>query len=93
MILENILYQIKKFPKKLDKHLGELIKEQLSDITPERTVNKSAKTIMYKYRFKLDKISYLFVVEYIFKEYETFLDLKRAIGINYYLYKEEEDNG
>ena len=89
MIIKNILDKIKKFPTKLDSHLGELLKEQLIDVEPQRTVNKSSKTIMYKYPFKFANNKYLFIVEYIFKEYETFLDLKRAIGANYYIYKED----
>ena len=89
MILDNIVSKISKFPSKLDSHLGELLKDELKNIDPSRTVNKNSKTIMYRYPFQLNDTKYLFIVEYIFKERETFLELKRAIGINYYLYKDE----
>jgi hypothetical protein len=90
MIIRNIIKDIKKFPSKLDSHLGELLKENLSDENATRHVNKDSKTIMYKYPITIDNEKFIFIVEYIFKEYETFLDLKRAIGINYYIYKDDE---
>ena len=90
MIVKNIINDIKKFPSKLDSHLGELLKENLSEEKAVRTVDKNAKTIMYRYPIEIDDKKYIFTVEYIFKEYETFLDLKRAIGINYYIYEDKK---
>ena len=89
MDIANLIAKIKDFPAKIDTVIGDLIKENLKDMKSVRVLNKSAKTIMYKYFFELKKQNYILIEEYLFKERETNFDLRRAVGKNFYIYKDE----
>ena len=89
MDIKNLINKIKEFPSKIDTIIGELLKENLVEVESVRVLNKSAKTIMYKYFFKLEEINYILIEEYLFKERETNFDLRRAVGKNFYIYKDE----
>ena len=89
MLIKDLINKIKNFPSKTDLPIGELLKEHLVKIEPIRILNKSAKTIMYKYFFDIENQHYILIEEYLFKERETSFNLHRAIGKNFYLYKDE----
>ncbi len=74
-----------KFPCKLNKFEGEILKQQF--ILDENSVHqqKDKKDITYKYSLEIEGVKYTLIEEYLFRDRETILDIKRAIGVNYYL--------
>jgi len=86
--MESVLNIIKmkgKFPCKLNKFEGEILKQQF--ILDENSVHqqKDKKDITYKYSLEIEGVKYTLIEEYLFRDRETILDIKRAIGVNYYL--------
>jgi len=76
MDIKSLINKIEEFPSKIDTIIGELLKENLVEVESVRVLNKSAKTIMYKYFFELEEINYILIEEYLFKERETNFDLR-----------------
>ena len=81
----SIISRQKKFPCKLSRIEGEILKKHF-DLQPINTsTQKDIKDIGYRYIKEIEGKTYVLLEEYLFRDRETFLDIKRAIGINYYL--------
>ena len=84
-----ILKRIKNFPCKISRTDGEIIKNNF-ELQPVRKDNdKRNKTVLeFRYFKEINGVKYTLLEEYLFRDRETFLDLKRAVGKNFYLNKE-----
>ena len=87
----NIIKAKEKFPCKLNKFEGETLKQHF--ILDENSINKQEdkKDISYKYYQEIEGVKYILIEEYMFRVRETVLDIKRAIGVNYYLNKDSKN--
>jgi len=85
-----ILIKENKFPCKLKKKDGELLKNFFQrDIKFEMdSINrKRVNDLEFRYIYEEEGIKYILLEEYIFKEGETFLSLENSIGVEYYFNK------
>ncbi len=81
----SIISRKKKFPCKLSRMEGEILKKHFAFQPINTKAQKDKKDISYKYIKEIEGKTYILLEEYLFRDRETFLDIKRAIGINYYL--------
>ena len=70
-------------PSKIDKDLAYKIKEKATLLKTHRDEN--AKELYFQYSFDYKKKHFILTEEYLFRENESILDIKRAIMKNYYL--------
>jgi len=92
--MESVFNMIKakdKFPCKLNKFEGEILKQHF--ILDENSVHKQEdkKDVAYTYFKEIEGVKYTLVEEYMFRDREVVLDIKRAIGVNYYLNKDNKN--
>ena len=87
----NIINSKKTIPCKLSRFEGEILKQEF--ILDENSVHKqeNKKDISYRYFKEIDGSKYTLVEEYMFRDREIVLDIKRAIGVNYYLNKDSKN--
>lgn len=75
----------KKFPCKLSKADGVILKKQF-ELDKKSLNNPKDKTnIEYIYYKEYNKKKYILVEEYMFRDGETVLEIERSIDVNYYL--------
>jgi len=72
-----------KLPAKIDKDLATKIKEKATLLKTHRDEN--AKELYFQYSFDYKGKNFILTEEYLFRENESILDIKRAIMKNYYL--------
>lgn len=74
-----------KLPRKLSETEGILLKQYFEQISSHQ--DKNAKELYFKYTYEVDSENYILTEEYLFRDYETVLDIRRAIARNYYIKK------
>lgn len=72
------------FPCRLNRWEGEIIKQQMQ-LLEDMVKSEEHKSIKRRYIGNICDHEYILLEEYQFREGETVLDIKRAIGVNYYL--------
>jgi hypothetical protein len=85
----DVVNGIKNFPCRISRNDGEILKKNFDyhpEVKDNRRKNKS--TLEFRYFKEIDGNKYTLLEEYLFRDRETFLDLKRAVGKNFYLNKE-----
>ncbi|MFO7895970.1 MAG: hypothetical protein R6U84_03470 [Candidatus Cloacimonadales bacterium] len=70
-------------PARLPAEEGELLKRYFRQIASR--CDENSKEIYFKYAYDWQEQSYILTEEYLFRDQETVLDLKRAITKNFYL--------
>ena len=88
MKFSEILKSKKSFPCKITNHEGKQLKNYFDLDINSINQQKAKNTIIYKYIKKIENSQYVLIEEYLFREGEIFLDIKRAITTNYYLNRE-----
>ena len=80
------------FPCKLNRFEGKILKQHF--ILDENSIHKQEdkKDISYRYFKEINGYKYTLLEEYLFRDREIVLDIKRAIGVNYYLNKCNSNN-
>lgn len=79
--IESIL--TRKFPCKLKIEEGKFLKKIFEQISMRR--HENSKELYYKYIYTWKDHDFVLTEEYLFRDNETVLDIKRSIGQNYYL--------
>jgi hypothetical protein len=74
-----------KLPRRLKSEEGDFLKIYFQQITSH--CDENSKEIYFKYSYDWQNNSYILTEEYLFRDKETVLDIKRAITKNYYLKK------
>ncbi|BDU49974.1 hypothetical protein [Haliovirga abyssi] len=75
----------KKFPCKISKEDGGILKKQF-ELDKKSLNNPKDKTdIEYIYYKEYNKRKYVLIEEYMFRDGETVLEVERAIDVNYFL--------
>lgn len=72
-----------KLPRRLKSEEGDYLKSFFQQIASH--CDESSKEIYFKYSYDYQEQSYILTEEYLFRDKETVLDIKRAITKNYYL--------
>lgn len=73
--------------RKLPNIEGEFLKTNF-EFSSQKIVENS-KELYFKYQKEFDGNLYILTEEYLFRDNESLLDIKRAIGRNYYLKREK----
>ncbi|MBN2461165.1 MAG: hypothetical protein JXB60_06110 [Candidatus Cloacimonetes bacterium] len=87
-VIRKILASKKRFPCRLDNIEGDICKEYFVLDTEHIQNQHHWKELQFRYHGRIDNEEYLLLEEYMFRDNETILDIKRAIGKNYYLSRE-----
>ena len=74
-----------KLPRKLSIAEGEFLKKEFIFIEKKSTEN--SKELYFRYIKEIQNTKYILTEEYLFRDNETIIDLKRAIAKNFYLRK------
>ncbi|HCX73774.1 MAG TPA: hypothetical protein DHM37_08655 [Candidatus Cloacimonas sp.] len=78
-----------KFPYRISSEQADLLKRDFVLDVEQIQRQNNPKTLLYKYFYQYNSENYMLLEEFLFRDNETLLDIKRAIGRNYYLYKLE----
>lgn len=82
-----IIKECTKFPCRIAKFKAEILKQDFVLDENEIQQQNNPKTLLYKYFYQHCQEKFVLLEEFMFRDNETFLDIKRAIGKNYYLYR------
>lgn len=87
--IEEIIKSEDRFPRKITRDEGEYLKKKFDLLpdSPRKNQIPGNKSIEYIYKYHLQKHDYFLIEEYLFRDREFFLEIKRAIGKNFYLTK------
>ncbi len=85
MTKDSILASYSSFPVKLSKEEGLILKRAFTLQKENEPQEAFSKSIRHKYVLNSAGRRYILIVEYLFRDNEFILDLKRSIGANYYL--------
>ena len=89
MTIANIIDSCPKFPCHISEIKAKTLKYYFKLDEEDIQRQQDQKALLYKYFYQYDNEQYMLLEEFLFRDNETFLDIKRAIGKNYYLYKQE----
>jgi len=84
-----IIKDCTKFPCRISEFKAEILKKDFELDENQIQKQKDQKNLLYKYFYQYCNEQYMLLEEFLFRDNETFLDIKRAMGKNYYLYKQE----
>ena len=84
---EDILSKFTSFPTIVDKTDAQVLKDGFEFDKKVLNEQECRKDIKYRYKKNIDGSDYILIEEYFFKDNETSLDLRNALGTNYYLNK------
>lgn len=82
-----IVKEITKFPLKIAKEEGELLKEYFEFEKKLLNEQNDVKNLQYRYTKEIDGEMYILLEEFMFRDGDADLDIRRSIGCNYYLNK------
>lgn len=85
----NLLSKYQEFPVILNKRDGEELKKRFLPEKAKYDSKIEKCSFKHRYFYDADRFRYVLLEEYLFSENHKILDLKKAIGINYYLSKKE----
>lgn len=81
----DILENYDQFPCKISEEEGMTLKNDFKLLKNSLKKQNVKGDVEFKYYKDIDGKNYILIEEYLFRDGETFLDIKKSIGINYYL--------
>lgn len=80
-----IVREKERFPCKLSTDEGELLKEFFDFDKKVLNEQNDVKDLKYRYKKEIDGDTYIMIEEFMFRDGEAELDVRKSLGSNYYL--------